>query len=315
MHKLRSLLPSGNSLFTFEAAARHESFTQAAKELRISQPAVSKSVRLLEEYLGVQLFHRRHRAIELTAEGHRFYEEVAAGFDGLYAAARALRSAPIKDNVNALFSSVFINFWLLPRLDDFKSRFPEVTLHLDVDIRDDKDLVREGIDISSRLGDGDWQGLRSWYYGDEEIIAICSPDYLREHGAPGSIGDLPSHRLLRLEDAFRPKTEWPDWLRLNGVDAAEVDYALVLTDAGALLEAVLRGQGIALGWRHLVSDQLRDGSFVQPLPNAHATGYKVYLVAPADVPMKWGTRVFRDWLLGQAGMGRPPLCRPVRPDT
>ena len=300
MHKLRHLLPSGNSLFTFEAAARHESFTEAARELNISQPAISRSIRQLEDYLGTRLFHRHHRAIELTAEGRRFYQEVAESLDQLYSAAQGLRRAPIKESINVSFSSVFIGFWLLPKLPDFTERYPDLKLHLQVNDRDDKNLLRESIDLSSRLGDGTWSGLRSWRYADEEVLAICSPGYLKAHGPIASAADLPEHYLLQLEESYRIRIGWTEWLNQNGVETPGVDCDLVFTDLEALFQATLRGQGIALAWRHLIKDQLRDGTLVQPVPNSYRSGLGLFLVAPEGVPMKWGAKAFRDWVLGQA---------------
>ena len=295
------MLPSANSLFTFEAAARHLSFTEAAKELHVSQPAVSKAINLLESHLGTKLFHRHHRAIELTAEGSRFYSEVSDSFDRLYSAAAALEKAPLKESINVSFSSVFVGFWLLPRFDDFKQRYPNLNLHLDVNDRDDKNLLRGGIDLSSRLGDGRWSGLKSWRYADEEIIVICSPGYLQAHGPISSVADLPQHRLLQLDESYRVRMGWTEWLHSNNVDVPSVDYHLSFNDSEAVLQAVLRDQGLALGWRHLVDRQLRNGRLVQPVPDVCRPGSGLYLVAPEGPPMKWGAKMLRDWILEQVG--------------
>lgn len=300
MHKFRNLLPSANSLFTFEAAARHLSFTKAASELHVSQPAVSKSVLLLETHLGTKLFHRHHRAIELTAEGKRFYDVVSNSFDQLYSTAVALEKAPSKEVINVSFSSIFVSFWLLPRLDDFKDRHPGVSLHLDVNDRDDKNLMREGIDLSSRLGDGKWAGLKSWFYAVEEVIVVCSPGYLDTHGPIASVHDLPNHRLLQLEESYRVRIGWKEWLHNHKVNAPSLDYHLVFNDSEAVLQAVLRDQGLALGWRHLSERQLRSGRLVQPVPEMCTSGRGLYLVAPEDTPMKPGAKMFRDWVLEQA---------------
>lgn len=300
MHKLRSLLPSGNSLFTFEAAARHASFTEAAKELNVSQPAVSRSIQQLEDYLGARLFHRQHRAIELTAEGRRFYQEVSGSLDHLYSAALALRKAPVKESLNISFSSVFINFWLLPRLDGFKARYPDLKLHIEINDRDEKNLAREGIDLSSRLGDGRWNGLRAWHYAEEEVMPVCSPAYLRAHGPVASVEDLPRHQLLHLEESYRIRIGWKEWLHQNGVEGPEIDHDLVFTDLAMLFQAAMRGQGIALGWRHLVAGALADGTMVRPVENLYRSGLGLYLVAPEGGPMKWAATVFRDWLLEEA---------------
>ena len=315
MHKFRSLLPSANSLFTFEAAARHLSFTKAAQELNVSQPAVSKSIQLLEEHLDTRLFFRHHRAIELTAEGQRFYDVVVDCFDRLYRTAAALDKAPSKETINVSFSSIFVSFWLLPRLDDFKARYPSVSLHLDVNDRDDKNLLREGIDLSSRLGDGNWPGLRSWFYAEEDVIVVCSPGYLEAHGPIGSVHDLPAHRLLQLDESYRVRIGWKEWLQNHGVSATHLDYHLVFNDSEAVLQAVLRDQGLALGWRHLSARQLRSGRLVQPLAETCTSGRGLYLVAPAPTPMKWGAKVFRDWILEQSNteLGADKPCPEAEP--
>ncbi len=300
MHKLRKILPSANSLFTFEAAARNQSFTEAAKELNVSQPAVSKAIHLLEDHLGTKLFHRHHRAIELTAEGSRFYKVVSSSFDQLYATANALERAPLKESINVSFSSVFVSFWLLPRLDDFKQRHPGLSLHLDVNDRDDKNLLRSDIDLSSRLGDGSWSGLRSWHYAQEEVIVVCSPGYLEANGPISSVADLPQHQLLQLDESYRVRIGWKEWLKNNGVDIPAVDYHLAFNDSEAVLQAVLRDQGLALGWRHLVERQLRSGRLVQPVPNMCRSGLGLYLVASDGAPMKRGAELFRDWILEQS---------------
>ena len=300
MHKLRSMLPSANSLFTFEAAARHQSFTEAANELHVSQPAVSKAIHLLEDHLGTKLFHRHHRAIELTAEGSRFYKVVSTSFDQLYATASALEKVPLKESINISFSSVFVSFWLLPRLDDFKQRYPNLSLHLDVNDRDDKNLLREGIDLSSRLGEGEWNGLRSWLYAEEEVIVVCSPGYLETHGPINSVQDLPNHQLLQLDESYRVRIGWTEWLYNNNVEVPAPESQLAFNDSEAVLQAVLRDQGLALGWRHLVERQLRSGRLVQPVPNVCRSGLGLYLVAPDGPPMKRGAGLFRDWILEQA---------------
>ena len=305
MHKLRRLLPSANSLFTFEAAARHQSFTEAAKELNVSQPAVSKAIHLLEDHLGTKLFYRHHRAIELTAEGSRFYDVVTRSFEQLYAAATVLETVPRSESINVSFSSVFVSFWLMPRLDDFKRRHPQLSLHLDVNDRDDKNLAREGIDLSSRLGEGEWSGLHSWHYADEEVIVVCSPGYLETHGPITSAEDLPRHQLLQLDEPYRVRMGWKEWLHNNDVKAPAVSYHLAFNDSEAVLQAVLRDQGLALGWRHLVERQLRSGRLVQPVPNMWRSGLGLYLVAPMGPPMKRGAELFRDWILEQANMAPP----------
>ena len=300
MHKLRELIPSANCLFTFEAAARHESFTRAAGELNITQPSVSRSVQQLEGWLDVTLFHRRHRAIELTAEGRRLYQELSNAFDHLYLTASTLQTSSHRESLNVSFSSTFISFWLAPRMNDFSRKYPEIRLHIDVSDREDKDLAREGFDISLRVGEGNWGSLTSWQFADEEVFPVCSPAYLENYGPIRSVADLPNHRLLQTDEPYRVRIAWKEWLNHNGVAATNLDYVLICTDPGSLLQSVLEGQGVSLGWKFLVERKLEEGQLVRPVGAVYRSGLGVYIIAPDTSPMKWSARVFRDWLLHEA---------------
>ena len=199
MHRLRNLIPSANYLFAFEAAARRLSFTAAAKELNVSQPAVSKTIRLLEESTGLKLFRRESARLELTPEGQRLYQEVQASFDHLHMVISSLQRKYQKDIVRASFSAVFISLWLLPRLNDFKNKYPEIALHIEESPKDYIDLTEEDIDLSARLGNGEWQGLRSWQLCLEETVCVCSPEYLEKNGPINAPAELLNHRLLHFE--------------------------------------------------------------------------------------------------------------------
>ncbi len=162
MHKLRAFVPSANALFVFEAAARRLSFTEAAGELNVSQPAVSKTIRALERSCGFALFRRCPGRLSLTGEGERLFAEVRDSLDRLHGAIAGLRGGQGADVVRASFSSVFVALWLLPRLDRFKARWPGIRLRIEESERDVFDLAREEVDLSSRLGTGVWPGLRAW---------------------------------------------------------------------------------------------------------------------------------------------------------
>lgn len=299
MHRLRTVLPSANYLFTFEAAARRLSFTDAAQELNVSQPAVSKTIRLLEEAVGFRLFRRAHNRLELTAEGVRLHREVRDSLDHLYATIHSLRQNRTGEVVRVSFSASFVQFWLLPRLADFRARHPEVALRIEESPRDDHDLAREEIDLSARLGDGHWPGLDAWPLIDEVIIPVCSPDYLRAHGPIRSPADLPGHALLDFEERYRDRLRWRGWLDLHGVPTGALHRDFVFTDALGSIKAAALGQGIALGWVHLVHDQIEAGQLVRALPDTYRSGAVIHLTMPADRPPEPGAELFRDWLLAR----------------
>lgn len=297
MHRLRTLIPSANYLFAFEAAARRLSFTAAAKELNVSQPAVSKTIKLLEESTGLKLFRRESARLELTAEGQRLYQEVQSSFDHLHMVISSLQRKYQKDVVRASFSAAFISLWLLPRLSDFKQRYPDISLHIEESTKDSIDLAEEDIDLSARLGTGEWQGLRSWLFCPEDAVCVCSPDYLTEHGPINTPADLLQHRLLHFEERHRSRIGWREWLEHQGIPAAKLPHDVVFSDNLATMQAAVHGQGIALGWRHLIGGHLEMGKLTIPLENSYISGMGIYLVAPSSRPIKAGTQLFLQWIL------------------
>lgn len=292
-------MPSANYLFAFEAAARRRSFTAAAQELNISQPAVSKTIKLLEEAIGLKLFRRDRARLELTAEGLKFYKETQQAFDHLHMVLTSLRAKNSKDIVRVSFSTSFVQLWLLPRLRQFKTRYPDIGLRIEESTRDDQNLDEENIDVSARLGDAKWQDVHSWHFVTEEVVPVCSPDYLKEHGPIQRPKDILDHPLLHSEERHRARLGWREWLGHQSVPTARVKQDFVFTDALGSIEAAVLGQGIALGWKHLVYDHVRSGRLCCPVPAVYRSGHSVYLITSAKRPPKRGAELFRQWMLEQ----------------
>lgn len=299
MHRLRSLVPSANYLFVFEAAARRRSFTAAAQELNVSQPAVSKTIRLLEDATGLKLFRRSNSRLELTAEGARLLEETQNSFDHLHGVLTNLRKKHSKDAVRVSFSTSFVQLWLLPRLKDFKAKHPDLPLRVEESTHDDEDLDVQDLDISARLGEGEWPGLCAWHFASEEVIPVCSREFLHQHGPIGGIQDLLDHPLLHCEERHRKRLGWSEWLSHHGIAATRLRQDFVFTDAVSSIEAAAQGQGIALGWKHLVQGSLESGRLVLPVKASCRTSKAVKIVMSSRRPPKPGAILFRDWLLQQ----------------
>ena len=299
MHRLRSLIPSANHLFVFEAAARRGSFTAASEELNVSQPAVSKAVKALEEATGLQLFRRMHTRVELTAEGQRLYKETQQMFDQMYMVLSSLRSKSSADTVRVSFSTSFVQLWLLPRLKDFKTKHPGVSLRIEETTRENFDLDMENVDISSRLGNGKWPGLQAAHFATEEVIPVCSPDYLVGLAPIRSVESLLTHSLLHFEEKHRARMGWKEWFAHHAVHVPRLPMDFIFTDNHSSIEAAVHGQGIALAWKHLVQDHLRSGRLVCPIPVFYRSGKSIYLVTPMRRTPKAGALLFRDWLLAQ----------------
>ena len=207
------------------------------------------------------------------------------------------------DLVRVSFSASFVQLWLLPRLRDFRDKHPEVTLRIEESSRDDQDLAAENIDLSARLGSGSWPGMQAWKFVAEEVVPVCSPDYLAARGPITTAADLRNHPLLDFEERYRTRMGWWEWLKVHGVRMTRRRENVVFTDLLGSVKAAALGEGIALGWRHLVEDYLASGQLVAPLQETYRSGHAVYLVMPAQRPAKRGTEVFRDWLLTQVEGG------------
>ena len=302
MHALRNHVPSANMLFTFEAAARRRSFTAAAEELNVSQPAVSKMIRQFEAALGFRLFHRGVRPLELTAEGNRLFAEVVRSFDQLNAAILGMRQGGSqRDTVRVSFSAGFLQFWLLPRLGEFTESHPGIGLSIEESSHDDIDLYAEGIELSSRLGQGDWPDLDSRELVPEVVFPVAHPGFIAKGLGAGT---LASARLLHFREKHRVRFGWRDWLAATGQGTAAVDETVVFSDALGSLGAASLGHGVALGWSHLVLDQILAGNLQQVGPRRMASGKTVWLVHSRRRPLSPAAEAFAAWLLRRMGADR-----------
>ena len=177
MQNLRRLLPSAGSLIVFEAAGRLASFTAAARELGMSQAAVSYAVRGLETQLGVPLFHRRHRQVRLTEAGTRFFADVSLGLSHIRKSAEDLRQLAVGSHVTLSASTAFASFWMMPRLQQFREDLPGVDLRIQTADRD-LDIVAEGIPLGIRGGDPqDWPSYEALPLAPEEIFPVAGAAY------------------------------------------------------------------------------------------------------------------------------------------
>jgi len=298
MQNLRNIIPSANMLFAFEAAARHNSFTLAANELNVSQPAVSHAIKMLEKNLGVKLFERTHRRIELTREGRRFYTDVQVGLEHIYYAAHDLQMDRVRESITISGSTLFMQYWLLPKLNQFEEKFPQLDIRMHTTDRD-VSLLTEGIDISVRLGDGKWPDYDVTFFADEVIYPVCSPEYINKNPEMTLPSDLLAHRLLYVDEPFRIRMTWSDWFRRVGVAGREIQKAIRFNDAQICLQSVLKGQGIALGWHHIVAPMIARGELVAPLYHPYQGSNAFYLLTPRIGSTTRDTKHICEWMLGE----------------
>ena len=173
MRSLRSKLPPLNGLVAFEASARHLSFTRAGQELLVSREAVSRQIRNLESHLGVKLFERLFRALDLTEAGRAFYGVVQVSLENVARAAEDLSSPPETRRITVTATIAITSFWLTPRLPHFRQLHPEAEIRVTVSDQH-LDLAAEQIDLGLRYGDGNWKGERALRLFDVESFPVCS---------------------------------------------------------------------------------------------------------------------------------------------
>lgn len=300
MRSLRHLLPSAGSLIVFEAAGRLSSFTAAGRELGMTQAAVSYAVRGLEEQLGAKLFQRRHRQVSLTEAGERFHADVSLGLSHIRKSAEDLRLQATGGHVTLAASTAFGSFWMMPRLQQFRDELPGIDLRIQTADRD-LDIIAEGIPLGVRGGEpGEWPEYHSLPLADEEIFPVAGASYVAKVGLPRTIAELATHRLIHLEEPYREAASWDEWFQSAGASLNDTGRGLRINDYALVIQAVMEGQGIALGWRHLVERLLASGLLVPVTDHVMKTGTAFHIIWPKNRELSDNARKVRDWLAAQA---------------
>ncbi|MGF6155533.1 DNA-binding transcriptional LysR family regulator [Ensifer sp. KUDG1] len=307
MENLRRLLPSAASLIVFEAAGRHQNFTRAANELGMTQAAVSYAVRGLEEQLGVPLFHRVHRAVELTEAGEKFHADVSVGLSRIQKSAEDIRAKGRETNVTLAASTAFASMWMLPRLNRMREDLPEIDLRIQTSVRD-LDLEEEPIPLGIRGGDpSHWPRYHAALLADEVVNAVATPAYIERHGLPKTAADLPNHNLIHLEEPVRRACDWTEWFASAGHAYPKQARRLSINDYVLVIQAVLSGEGVALGWEHLIYPQIRSGALVPVAGHVLKTGLAFYVVWPRSRELNAQAKRVRDWLLDEGRRDRAEM--------
>lgn len=299
METLRSLLPSINGLVVFEAAGRLGNFTSAARELRMTQAAVSYAIHRLEDNLGTALFLREHRRVRLSEAGARFHADVAIGLSHIQRSAQDLRAVATGGHVTLSCSTAFAAFWMVPRMAQLRADLPHIDLRIQTADRD-LDLVGEGIPLAIRGGDpADWPQYQAALLAVEEIYPVCGAGYLAGRERPRLAADFLDHQLIHLEEPHRSAATWRDWFASVGIGGRQVPKGLQINDYVLVVQSVIAGQGIALGWRHLVEGLVSQGVLVRLSDHALTTAMNFHVIWPRTVTLSRAALEVRDWLLAQ----------------
>lgn len=276
MRNLRRSLSNANALVVFEAAARLASFTRAAEELGISQPAVTRHIKAIEESLGFPLFARRHNRLRLTAEGARLWTSVSSGLGEIADTLEALRKEDRRSRLVLASHAGFAQQWLMPRFATLCALLEPFDVRLLISDAD-SELDRGDFDFAIRLGHGAWPEHASHLLIAETVYPVASPGFLEQRPQlkDAEPEELLSAPLLHMDEGDKAWMTWRGWFNAQGVSASPPRPEVLYNSYPLVLQEVLAGKGVALAWRPLLDLAVEQGALVAIGPEAvsRRTGY------------------------------------------
>lgn len=284
-------LPPLNAVRAFEAAARLGSYVAAAKELHVTQPAIGRHVKTLEDRLQTALFLRTPRGVQLTEDGWRFFEQISAALTQIADATYELTSRAQQRWLRLLVVPGFAGRWLRHHLGEFRALHPGICIALEPN-PSFREVSSERADLGIVFGEGEE------FIGPHEVLLqppifpVCSPAFLAAHGLLKTPGDLLHAPLLHEDDGYW----WGLWLQSQGVKV-RLNSEMSYVSADQVIDLALGGAGVALTNHLLVSDELASGRLVRPLP--HEVPLEGYLLLSPAGGLKPEAKAFRQWLLNK----------------
>jgi DNA-binding transcriptional LysR family regulator len=315
MHKALRGLPSLDFLRGFEAAGRTLSFTRAAAELFVTQSALSRQVKALEDGLGVALFERGHRALRLTPAGEAFHRAVGEQLQQLAGAVDVARGTKPRPGVTLTTTVSFASLWIIPRLASFRARHPDVEVYVSADDRT-VDLARGDVDVAVRYLPEHKAPEDARRLFGERMLPVVSPALLRDARTRlARPADLRSHVLLHLDDpdGTLPWLNWPAWLTAHGeaelVPAGSMRFRLY----DQVIQAAVAGQGVALGRLPLLAEHLRDGRLAAPFAPRYDSARGYFVLVPPHATARDDVAAVVAWLESEAAIARAAMSAAAAP--
>ncbi|MDF3918874.1 LysR substrate-binding domain-containing protein [Salinicola salarius] len=297
----RDPLPPLSCLRAFEAAARHGSFTQAGSELHLTQSAVSRQIKRLEDDLGRPLFERHHDGLRLTPAGEHYFRVVQDMLRELRDETARLRRRSGERQLTLASSPTIASIWLARQLPDFQRAHPDIEIRI-LTVEDPRrlDLAEFDLGIYYHVpNEVDPPGTDAdAIFASEDVAAVCSPVYLERHGQildPAAL--LTRHTLMVVEDHYHDWLTWELWFRELGLAWQPPVHTLRANSFQLLMNATLAGQGITLGWMRLLAAELDQGTLVQALPQTLPSRGRLSLFTPEHRHLTEPMRAFREWVL------------------
>jgi LysR family glycine cleavage system transcriptional activator len=296
----RNALPPLDLLVGFESAARHLSFTKAGEELYLTQSAVSRQIKELEDQLGVVLFQRRHRALALTEAGHQFYAAAAQALSTMRSATERLRAQTGRKTLAVTTTHSFAALWLIPRLAGFTRDHPGVDVRITADIKM-VDLERDGLDLALRHGPASLAGPGAIRLFGEKVFPVCSPKLLKKNPLQKP-ADLRNHVLLQYDDpdVRHPWLHWKTWLEVERIADLKPAGTLSFSGYEQIIPSAIAGHGVALGRTPLVKDLIAEGQLVAPFKSQADPARAYFAIVSKTAAQRPEVVAFVEWLKAEA---------------
>lgn len=303
MHKTLRGLPSLDFLRGFEAAGRRLSFTLAAEELFLTQSALSRQIKAIEDALGLALFERRHRALALTPAGAAFHRDVTDALESLVAATDRAHGGARSPGLTLSTTVSFASLWIIPRLATFRARYPDVEVYVSADDRV-VDLARGDVDVAVRYLPDSAAPENALRLFGERMTPVANPEIARGASHLRTPADLTRHVLLHLDDpeGRTPWLDWRSWLASNGQPGLKAAGALRFRIYDQVIQAAVGGQGVALGRLPMIAEHLRDGRLVAPFARKYDSARGYFALAAPRVAERDDVIAFLRWLADEAAL-------------
>ncbi|KGQ40994.1 transcriptional regulator [Gallibacterium anatis] len=288
-------LPPLNALKAFDAAARHLSFTKAAEELFVTQAAISHQIKILEDFLGVALFLRKNRTLELTEAGKIYFFDVANILKKLIDATERLTRNKEQNVISINIPQTFGMQWLVPRLSEFNQRYPNIDVRIN-GVDQDEGLLTQEVDIAVYYGKGDWNSLTVKRLKEARLLILASPELLHAHPIHHA-EDLRQHTLLHVHN----RDNWQMALKALKLENIDLQHNPVFSHTFMALQAAIHEQGVVLANELLAEQELQQGNLQEVLHLQLQDPKSFYVVYHPDRENDDKVTAFRNWLISVMG--------------
>lgn len=289
----RRLLPSIKALAAFDAVSRHESFSEAAEELSLTQGAVSRQIAALEAQLNVTLFERNSRQVILTDAGRNYLQAIQPALTAIRAASLNIMSHMGNKTLNLALLPTFGTRWLIPKIPRFVAQYPDIILNFSTRIGK-VDFEKEGLDAAIHIGQPDWPDANFKFLMDETVLPVCSPAFLQIHAitAPADLLKMPLFHMVSRPNA------WAHWFNSLGIKQPP-HSSMRFEQFSNVSQACIAGLGIALMPEFLIHTEIATGQLVPVWPHKIKSLSHYYFVTPKSRQPQSTVQAFKNWLLSE----------------